>query len=567
MAIQWIKKESPLTENVQHLISILNVSETIAVLLAQRGIDDFDKAKDFFRPSLKSLHDPFLMKDMDKAVDRIKKAIENNENIMVYGDYDVDGTTSVSLVYTYLLRYYKNITHYVPDRYKEGYGISIEGIDYAATNDISLIIALDCGIKAIEQINYANDKKIDFIICDHHLPGDILPNAYAVLDPKRKDCIYPFKELSGCGVGFKLIQALQSIFKKDEDFLYSFLDLVVVSIAADIVPINGENRILAHYGLKILNTSPRLGLSLLCPPEKNGNLNISNIVFNIAPKINAAGRIKHATDAVNLLNSNNKISARKYISEINKLNAQRKDIDQNITEEALKILEEDCLDKSTNIVYQPHWHKGVIGIVASRLTEVHYKPTVVFTKGDDGNLVASVRSVKGFDVYEALCECADLFERFGGHMYAAGLSMKEGNLPIFKKKFDEIVKNKIKPSQKTPSIEIDMEISFEEITPKFVRILNQFQPYGPSNHNPLFLTKDVHFGGYDKLLGKNNEHIKFRVFTPSVRKTFPVIAFNMGDLLPKIKEKPFDIVYSIEENLWQGKSHLQLRIRDLKIKD
>ncbi|CAI9428698.1 single-stranded-DNA-specific exonuclease RecJ [Candidatus Ornithobacterium hominis] len=564
MSKRWVLKSKSSSDQLRKLQTELHIEENLALLLSQRGIDDFDSAKKFFRPSLDDLHDPFLMKDMQSAVERIEKAINQSENIMVYGDYDVDGTTAVSLVYLYLKQIYSNLTFYIPDRYKEGYGVSKDGIDFAADNNIHLIISLDCGIKANEQVEYARQKNIDFIIADHHLPGENLPRAVAVLDAKRKDCSYPYKELSGCGVGFKLTQALNTKFHLDKKFLYALLDLVAVSIAADIVPITGENRVLATYGLKVLNKKPRLGLAMLLPQEKKGNINISDIVFGIAPKINAAGRIHHATDAVKLLTCENSLTARKYVSQINKLNTQRKNIDHSITDEALALLGKETEKKNTNIVYQPHWHKGVIGIVASRLTETYYRPTVVFTKGEDNKLVASVRSIKGFDVYEALEECSDLFERFGGHMYAAGFSMKEVHLPEFRRKFEKAVSKKINSHQKNPSIEIDTEISFKEITPKFLRILHQFQPYGPENLNPLFLTQNALFAGYGKRLGKNGEHLKCNLFSMDSKQIFSAIAFNMGELLPRIKEELFDIVYSIEENHWQGKTYTQLNIKDLR---
>lgn len=545
----------------------LQVRESLAVILGQREVGSFDQAKSYFRPQLSELHDPFLMKDMDKAVVRIKEAIENKENIMIYGDYDVDGTTSVALMYSFIKSIYNNVTYYIPDRYKEGYGVSKEGIDYADDNNISLIIALDCGIKAVDKVAYAQKKKIDFIICDHHLPGEKLPEAVAVLDPKRQDCSYPYKGLSGCGVGFKLVQALAKENKIPQDKIYNYLDLVVVSIAADIVPIRGENRVLAHYGLKTLNKNPRLGLKMLIPKEARGQINISKIVFSIAPKINAAGRIKQATDAVRLLIAKNEMSARKYVSEINSLNKERKEIDTLITEEALGQIEETKKDQCTTVVYDPSWHKGVIGIVASRLTEEYYRPTVVFTKGENGEVVASVRSVKGFDVYEALLECRDLLDRFGGHMYAAGLTMKERNLPNFKRRFEKAVKERITQNQQVPTIEIDTELDFAEITPKFVRILKQFEPFGPENRMPQFLTKGVRSAGNERYMGKNKEHIRLSVFYPSVRKVFNAVGFNMGEKLKRMKTESFDMVYVIEENVWQGKSHLQLRIKDLRFKE
>lgn len=567
MTTRWLVKPNPEQEIIDLLKEQLGVPDIIAHLLAQRGVTDYDLAKDFFRPSLDKLHNPFLMKDMDKAVDRVMKAIENQENIMVFGDYDVDGTTSVALMYSYLKTYSDKVTFYIPDRYKEGYGISEQGIDFASDNDITLIVALDCGIKAVEKVGYANEKGIDFIICDHHLPGDKLPKAVAVLDPKRKDCDYPFDGLSGCGVGFKLIQGLATKLGTPEEEIYKYLDLVAVSIAADIVPMIGENRILTHYGLKQLNTNPRLGLSMLIPKEAIGVVDVSKIVFSIAPKINAAGRIKHGTDAVRLLISDNEITARKYVSEIMALNSQRKTLDAEITESAInQITESQEEDRYSTVVYNPDWHKGVIGIVASRLVEIFYRPTIVFTKGEDGFLVASARSVNGFDVHEAISECSDLLDRYGGHMAAAGLTMKEVNLPNFKRKFEQVVKKNISAPQQVPTVEIDAKITFNEITPKFVRLLKQFQPFGPNNFQPQFLTVDVCSAGSERTMGKNNEHLRFNVFHHKFRKVFPVVAFGMGHLKNKIKSEPFDMVYHIEENIWQGKSHLQFRLTDIRFK-
>lgn len=565
MSNRWLLKPVPAPETVAFLQQEINLPEALAIIVAQRGISDFQSAKEFFRPQLSDLHDPYMMKDMDKAVERIRAAVDNNENIMIYGDYDVDGTTSVALMYCFLKSFYPNVTYYIPDRYKEGYGISDTGIDYAADNNISLIIALDCGVKAVDKVDYAKNYAIDFVICDHHLPGTVLPDAVAVLDSKREDCDYPYKGLSGCGVGFKLVQALASEFCISEEEIHAYLDLVVVSIAADIVPITGENRILAYYGLQVLNTKPRLGLSMLIPKESAGHINISKIVFAIAPKINAAGRIKHATDAVKLLISENELTARGYVSEINSLNIQRKDLDAEITDSAInQIKDNQEEDRFSTVVYNPSWHKGVIGIVASRLTEVYYRPTVVFTKGENGFLVASARSVREFDVHEALSECSDLLDRFGGHMYAAGLTMPEVNLPNFKRKFEQIVERDISQLQRMPTIEIDAELSFHDINPRFVKLLKQFQPFGPENMTPTFLTRHVSYAGNERFMGKNREHIKFNAFHPDVRQVFTAVAFGMGALSSQIKRQPFDMVYTIEENIWQGKSHLQLNVRDIR---
>lgn len=560
----WILKPQPDAKDIKSIKESIGVSDSLAKILAQRNIIDYEELRNFFSPQLSHLHDPFFMKDMDKATERILRAIENQENIMVYGDYDVDGTTSVAMMYTFLKTLANNITYYIPDRYKEGYGISKQGIDYADDNNITLIITLDCGIKDNEMIKYAKGKEIDFIICDHHLPGKSLPDAVAVLDPKREDCSYPYKGLSGCGVGFKLMQALAKKINIPQEKLHTYLDLVAVSIAADIVPITGENRILAHFGLKQLNEKPRLGLELLIPKESKGQISISKIVFNIAPKINAAGRMKEATDAVRLLITENKTTGRKYLSQINGLNKERKEIDSTITHQALEQLKEQNKDKFTTIVYDPNWHKGVIGIVASRLVEKYYRPTVVFTKGENDRLVASVRSVKGFDVYEALLECSDLLERFGGHMYAAGLTMKEVDFLNFKRRFEKVVAHRIHKAQQIPTLEIDTEISFKEITPKFFRILKRMEPFGPENLTPNFLTKGVRADKIRKI-GKKGEHLRFDIFHTEVRKVFPAVAFQLGNFANEIEGKTFDIVHVIEENVWQGKSHIQLRVKDLRI--
>lgn len=565
MSARWLIKSEPEQEVVKILENEVRLPNVLAKVLAQRGVKSFDQAKEFFRPTLQMLHNPFLMKDMDKAVERILLAIENQEKIMVYGDYDVDGTTSVALMYSFLQKKYENIIFYIPDRYLEGYGVSKQGVDFAKENDVNLIIALDCGIKAIENIAYAKENNIDFIVCDHHLPGDELPDAVAILDPKRQDCEYPYEGLSGCGVGFKLIQALSKDLDVNDEDLFAYLDLVCVSVAADIVPITGENRILAHHGIKTLNENPRLGLKMLIPNEQENQVNISKIVFSIAPKINAAGRIKHATDAVKLLISENELTARGYVSEINSLNLRRKDIDAEITEEAIQqIIDKEEQDKPATVVYNPKWHKGVIGIVASRLIEKFYRPTVVFTKGEDGYLVASVRSVREFDVYEALNQCSDLLERYGGHMYAAGLTMQEVNFPNFKRRFEQVVENTITKTQKNPTIEIDSELKFSEVDDRFVRILKQFEPFGPENMTPQFLTKNVLSAGDERTMGKDNNHLKLNVYSPGSRRVFTAVGFGFGELIKRVKKEPFDMVYTIQENVWQGKAHLQLNIKDIR---
>ena len=543
--MRWTLQSKPEKEQVQKLQSELQVDEIIATLLVQRGITTYDQAKTFFRPTLDDLHNPYLMKDMDKAVSRIEKAIANGENILVFGDYDVDGTTAVSLVSSYLKSYYPNIATYIPDRYDEGYGISYKGIDYADDNGISLIIALDCGIKSIDHVAYANSKNIDFIICDHHRPGNELPNAVAVLDPKRDDCTYPYDELCGCGVGFKLIQALaenrnQSIFD-----LIPYLDLVATAIAADIVPITGENRVLAKFGLEVINSNPRPGIKALVQNVKKKVLTITDVVFIIAPRINAAGRIKHGNEAVALLTEFDLEQAEIFASEIEQHNADRKDLDKQITVEALAQIEKNNEKENfTTVLYQENWHKGVIGIVASRLTETYYRPTIVFTKSGD-KLAASARSVKDFDVYNALEACAEHLEQFGGHMYAAGMTLKEENYQKFKDAFETEVKKTIHPDLLIPEISVDLEINFSDINPKLIRLLSQFEPFGPQNMTPVFMTKNVKDTGYAKPLGKDNEHLK--LFVKQSRsigiEVFGAIGFGLGSKLDAVKnQKPFDLV-------------------------
>ncbi|MEO8534773.1 MAG: single-stranded-DNA-specific exonuclease RecJ, partial [Flavobacterium sp.] len=477
--MRWTLKAKPSEDKVKHLAQALNVEDFVATLLIQRGIETFEDARNFFRPSLEHLHDPFLMKDMDKAVSRIESAIENQENILVFGDYDVDGTTAVSLVSSYLKSYYPNVATYIPDRYDEGYGISFKGIDFADDNGFSLIIALDCGIKSIEHIAYAKEKNIDFIICDHHRPGPFLPDAVAILDPKREDCSYPYDELCGCGVGFKLIQALGKNRNETIEDLVQYLDLVATAIAADIVPITGENRVLAYFGLQVINSDPRPGIKALVHQVKKKVLDITDVVFIISPRINAAGRIKHGNHAVELLTEFDFDQAQQFASEIEQYNADRKDLDKKITKEAFQqIIENSEEERFSTVVFQEDWHKGVIGIVASRLIETYYRPTLVFTKSGD-KYAASARSVKGFDVYNALEACAHHLEQFGGHMYAAGMTLKAENYKPFKDAFEKQVSATILPEMRTPEIEIDAEIDFADITPKLIRILKQFEPFGP----------------------------------------------------------------------------------------
>jgi single-stranded-DNA-specific exonuclease len=562
--MRWKLKPKPSEENVKQLATQLNVDKLVAALLIQRGITTFEEARTFFRPSLDDLHNPYLMKDMDKAVFRIEKAIADGENILVFGDYDVDGTTAVSLVSSYLKSYYPNVATYIPDRYDEGYGISFKGIDFADDNRFSLIIALDCGIKSIDHVVYAKEKNIDFIICDHHRPGRELPDAVAVLDPKRDDCSYPYDELCGCGIGFKLIQALGQNRNQTIDDLILYLDLVATAIGADIVPITGENRILAKFGLEVINSEPRPGIKALIQNVKKKVLTITDVVFIIAPRINAAGRIKHGNEAVSLLTEYDLDQAEQFASEIEQHNTDRKDLDKQITVEALaQITNNGETKRFTTVVYQENWHKGVIGIVASRLTETYYRPTIVFTKSGD-KLAASARSVKDFDVYNALEACVEHLEQFGGHMYAAGMTLKEENYLNFKNAFEKQVQATIPQELLLPEISIDAEIEFADISPKLIRILSQFEPFGPQNMSPIFLTKNVKDTGYAKPLGKDNEHLKLFVKQNS-SDGFGAIGFGMGAKLELTKnQKEFDIAYHIDENEFNGSVTVQLRLKDLR---
>ena len=543
----------------------LGVENTLAKLLVNRGIETFDQAKAFFRPNLADLHNPYLMKDMELAVSRIEKAIVKGENILVYGDYDVDGTTSVSLLSSYLKTIYSNIATYIPDRYAEGYGVSFQGIDFAEDNGITLIIALDCGIKAIDKVAYAKEKGIDFIICDHHRPGNEIPNAIAVLDPKRSDCEYPYKELCGCGVGFKLVQALASKRNQTIDDLVQYLDLVATAIAADIVPITGENRILAYFGLQVINKNPRTGIKAMIQQVKKEVFTITDVVFIIAPRINAAGRIKHGNYAVELLTEMDFQTAVDFAAEIEKNNNDRKELDKTITNEALQQIEQNNeQQKFSTVVYAENWHKGVIGIVASRLIETYYKPTLVFTKSGD-KLAASARSVKGFDVYEALEQCSEFIEQFGGHKYAAGLTLKEENYQNFKNKFEEVVKNTLPDELRTPEISIDAEINLIEVTPKFFRILKQLEPFGPQNMKPVFMAGGLRDNGYGKKVGADETHLKLNIFEGSNQKTYNAIGFSMGEKHQiTTNGNSFKAVFNIDENHWNGNTSLQLLLKDIE---
>ncbi|MEA9415493.1 single-stranded-DNA-specific exonuclease RecJ [Flavobacterium sp. PL02] len=565
--MRWTLKPKPSEDKIKHLAQVLNVEDFVATLLIQRGIETFDDAKNFFRPSLEHLHDPYLMKDMDKAVSRIELAIANQENILVFGDYDVDGTTAVSLVSSYLKSYYPNVATYIPDRYAEGYGVSFMGIDFADDNGFSLIIALDCGIKSIDHVAYAKERNIDFIICDHHRPGEFLPDAVAVLDPKREDCFYPYDELCGCGVGFKLIQALGTNRNQTIDDLFPYLDLVATAIAADIVPMTGENRVLAYYGLQVINSDPRPGIKALVHQVKKKVLDITDVVFIIAPRINAAGRIKHGNHAVELLTEFNFEQAQQFASEIEKYNADRKDLDKQITKEAFQQIEQNQeQNRFSTVVFQEDWHKGVIGIVASRLIETYYRPTLVFTKSGD-KYAASARSVKGFDVYNALDACSSHLEQFGGHMYAAGMTLKEENYPAFKEAFERQVEKTILPEILTPEIEIDAEINFTDITPKLIRILKQFEPFGPLNMTPVFMTKNIKDTGYAKAMGADEDHLKLFVKQSRSLGTegISAIGFGLGKKLDlTTNQKPFQAAYCISENEWNGNVSTQLMLKDIQ---
>lgn len=566
----WI--HSPLTkkqaEIQKKLADELGISPVLAQLLIQRDITTFAEAKSFFRPALSDLHDPFLMADMDKAVERLTKALKKNQKILVYGDYDVDGTTSVALVYKFLKRFYSNIGFYIPDRYNEGYGISVQGIDYAAENDFKLVIALDCGIKAIEKVTYALEKGVDFIICDHHTPDETLPPAVAVLDPKRDDCNYPYKHLSGCGVGFKLLQAFAITNNIDFSELTPLLDLVALSIASDIVPITGENRVLAFYGLKQINASPSIGVKGVIDVcgLSDKEINISDIVFKIGPRINASGRMKLASEAVELLVSNDYSFVKEKSDTINEYNNDRKDLDKNITDEAIALIgaDDSYKERKSLVVYKPDWHKGVIGIVASRLSEEFYKPSIVLTQSN-GLASGSARSVSGFDIYKAIDSCRDLLENFGGHMFAAGLSMREENIEAFTLRFEQYVAENILQEQTYPQIDIDALLEFKDITPKFFRVLKQFGPFGPGNMKPVFVSKKVFDYGTSRLVGKEQEHLKLELVDASSENVINGIAFRMHEYNDHLKAlNPLDICYTLEENTFNGNTNIQLMIKDIK---
>ncbi len=568
MQKSWRIKKPAEINDLKHLSAALSVDMAIANLLIQRGIKTFSDARSFFRPRLTDLHDPFLMKDMDKAVARVKKAIDKDEKVMIYGDYDVDGTTSVALMYSFLRSRLTNLDYYIPDRYMEGYGISRLSIEYAAQNNITLVIALDCGIKAVDKIAYANELGIDFIICDHHNSDDKIPEAVAVLDPKQPDCSYPFKDLSGCGVGFKLIQAFCISQEIPEEVAFGYLDLVVVSIASDIVPLTGENRVLAYYGLQKLNSNPSTGLKTIIKyAGMTGEIKINDIVFKIGPRLNASGRIEHGKKSVAILLAEDAKELEDLGIEINSYNEIRKTLDRDITQEALDIIEKSQFyeGRVSTVIYNRDWHKGVVGIVASRLTEYYYRPTVVLTESN-GLATGSARSVGEFDLYEAISACADLLESYGGHMYAAGLSMKLENVAEFSRRFEQVVRNSITKDQMKQTIEIDAKISLSDLSSKFLRLLNQFEPYGPHNMMPTFLTENVFDYGTSRLVGKNNEHLKLDLMEANRSSAvFSGIAFSQSEHMEMIqKSLPFDICYTVTENEYRGKTYMQLNVRDIK---
>ncbi len=571
MEKKWVVKEKGDTAVVKQLARALGVSESLANLMAQRNISSADEANTFFNPSLDYLHDPFLMKDMNIAVDRISAAVKKNEKILVYGDYDVDGTTAVALMYSFLKDQYSNVEYYIPDRYKEGYGVSFQGLDFAYQNNCKVVITLDCGIKAVEKVKYARTKGLDVIICDHHYPGDEIPKALAVLDPKQPSCSYPYKELSGCGVGFKLIHAYSRVHGIPFSKIAHYLDLVAVSIASDIVPLTGENRILAYFGLKRLNESPRTGLKeIIRESEVTKALTIEDVVFKIGPRINAAGRMETGSKAVDLLVSSDTRLATGISKEINNFNIERRNVDRIITTEAMRMISEDqrTVNSRTTVLYNPFWKKGVIGIVASRLIETYYRPTVILTESN-GFATGSARSVQGYDLYQAIEACSDLLESFGGHMYAAGLTMKKENIRPFMERFEKYVTSTITEDQLVPRIFIDAELSFSEINEDFFKTMSQFQPFGPENMSPIFVSRNVFETGSGRMVGSSGEHLKLDLCQESTgQKSFSAIAFSQANHFEYIKGgNPFDICYSLEMNEFRGNRNLQLNIRDIKTPD
>lgn len=569
MEKRWVVKDKGDTAVVKQLARALKVSESLANLMVQRNITSAEEAEAFFNPSLDYIHDPFLMKDMNLAVDRISTAVKKNEKILVYGDYDVDGTTAVALMYSFLKDQYSNVEYYIPDRYKEGYGVSFQGLDYAYQQNCKVVITLDCGIKAVEKVKYARTKGLDVIICDHHYPGDEIPKALAVLDPKQPFCNYPYKELSGCGVGFKLVQAYARVHGIPFNKILNYLDLVAVSIASDIVPLTGENRVLAYFGLKQLNESPRMGLKeIMRESEVTKALTIEDVVFKIGPRINAAGRMETGSKAVDLLVSSDTALATGISKEINNFNNERRNVDRIITTEAMRMISEDqrTVNSRTTVLYNSTWKKGVIGIVASRLIETYYRPTVILTESN-GFATGSARSVQGYDLYQAIEACSDLLESFGGHMFAAGLTLKKENIKPFMERFEQYVYNTITEEQLVPRVFIDAELSFSEINEDFFRTMSQFQPFGPENMSPVFVSRNIFDTGSGRMVGSNGEHLKLDLCQESTgQKSFSAIAFNQANHFEYIKAgNPFDICYSLEMNEFRGSKNLQLNVRDIKI--
>lgn len=540
----------------------LNIHPMLLRLLVQRGVHTYEEAKNFFRPELSHLHDPFLMKDMQVAINRISKAIEQGEKILVYGDYDVDGTTAVATVYSFFKKFYPHIDYYIPNRYSEGYGISFQGIDFAEANNFPLIIALDCGIKSVDKVEYANGKHIDFIICDHHLPGEEIPKAVAVLDPKRNDCTYPYKELSGCGIGFKLIQAYSQQHGFPLEEVYTYLDLVCTSIGADIVPITGENRVLAFHGLKKINTHPSAGIkSLMEVAAVKKEMDITDVVFILAPRINAAGRMDDAKHAVKLLIAEELPAVKESARMLQDFNTDRTDLDKAITQHALQLIAADevLVNKKSTVLYDSNWHKGVLGIVASRLTDTYYRPTIIMTESD-GKLTGSARSVKGFDLYEAIYECRDLLIQFGGHRAAAGLTMHKDNFAAFAEKFEAVVSQRILPEQLIPEIEIDAVLQPSDITPAFFNIIKQLAPFGPENMKPTFMSRQLSDTGYSRVL--KDEHLKLHLCDDS-GLVVDGIAFGMAGK-QALLNGPVDVAYHIEENTWNNQTKLQWMVKDIR---
>ncbi len=561
---RWILKDLPPQKRIEELCQAININSFLASILLQRGINDFEAARNYFRPSLEQLHNPFLMKGMERAVMRLKRAIDGGEKILIYGDYDVDGTTAVALVYSYLTKFYTRCEIYVPDRYAEGYGISLAGIEYAEQHEFSLIIALDCGIKSSELVELATLKGIDFIICDHHLPDDDIPNAVAVLDPKQENCEYPYQDLSGCGLGFKFMQGFAQKYR-DQRELYEYLDLVAVSIASDIVPITGENRILTYFGLIKLNENPSPGLKAL--KEISGiksELDVSGVVFSLGPRINAAGRVAHARAAVDLLVSKTELEANQLAERLNLKNEIRKQFDSDITVEALAMIEGNDLLRTakSTVLFKNTWHKGVIGIVAARCVEKYYRPTVILTESNN-KITGSARSVSGFDLYGAILECSDLLEKFGGHKYAAGLTLDMNNLELFQQKFEQVVSSTITEAMLIPLVEIDMAIHFDAITPKFLRILKQMAPFGPENPRPLFEATNVQV--FNSLSSFKDKHIRFLARQHNNEKIFQVLGFDMAEYYDQLAAgDSFKMAFTIEENTFNNSTSVQLRIKDLK---